>query len=408
MKRLVLAILALVVAASVGLYFLGPPRNSGTSYVDATATEVVADDDRLQAPSTNSQDPSSSEMGKQAEEGTEPGQQLPESVPADEVRESERGREPADSQDLAEVSPEKVSTAPSFDVVRVENSGRLVAAGRAEPGALVELRSGEELIDKVEADARGEWVMLPDAALSAGDHELMLVARNAGAERIADNRGSGTVIVSVQRQTAELETSTDGFDKEGAPQEDREALSAAEAPPSEPLAVLLSDDPEEAPRVLQGPREGLTSGDLSLEALSYDHEGRLTIDGRVVPSGRVFVYVDNAFFGDAVGDAEGRWRSKPEQLVSEGLHQLRLDQVDEAGTVLARLETPFVRSNFVGGLGEDGHFVVVQPGNSLWRIARGTYGRGIEYTLIFDANRDQIGDPDLIYPGQIFLLPERG
>ena len=50
MKRLVLAILALVVAASVGLYFLGPPRNSGTSYVDATATEVVADDDRLQQP----------------------------------------------------------------------------------------------------------------------------------------------------------------------------------------------------------------------------------------------------------------------------------------------------------------------------------------------------------------------
>ena len=78
------------------------------------------------------------------------------------------------------------------------------------------------------------------------------------------------------------------------------------------------------------------------------------------------------------------------------------------GQVLARLETPFVRSDFVGGLSAEGRFVVVQPGNSLWRIARGTYGRGIEYTLIFDANRDQIRDPDLIYPGQIFLIPRDG
>ncbi len=49
--------------------------------------------------------------------------------------------------------------------------------------------------------------------------------------------------------------------------------------------------------------------------------------------------------------------------------------------------------------------VIVQPGNSLWRIARRNYGRGIQYVQIFAANRDQIRDADLIYPGQIFLIP---
>ena len=49
---------------------------------------------------------------------------------------------------------------------------------------------------------------------------------------------------------------------------------------------------------------------------------------------------------------------------------------------------------------------VVQPGNSLWRIARGTYGSGLQYTVIYEANKDQIRDPDLIYPGQIFTLPK--
>ena len=46
------------------------------------------------------------------------------------------------------------------------------------------------------------------------------------------------------------------------------------------------------------------------------------------------------------------------------------------------------------------------PGNSLWRIARQVYGKGIQYVEIFEENKSLIKDPDLIYPGQIFNLPE--
>jgi hypothetical protein len=49
---------------------------------------------------------------------------------------------------------------------------------------------------------------------------------------------------------------------------------------------------------------------------------------------------------------------------------------------------------------------VVIRGDNLWQISRTTYGRGIRYTVIYKANRDQIRDPDLIYPGQIFVLPK--
>ena len=45
-------------------------------------------------------------------------------------------------------------------------------------------------------------------------------------------------------------------------------------------------------------------------------------------------------------------------------------------------------------------------GDSLWQISRRTYGNGKRYTVIYDANRDQIRDPDLIYPGQIFVMPK--
>jgi nucleoid-associated protein YgaU len=49
--------------------------------------------------------------------------------------------------------------------------------------------------------------------------------------------------------------------------------------------------------------------------------------------------------------------------------------------------------------------MVVSRGDSLWRISRLTYGAGTRYAVIYKANRDQVRDPNRIYPGQIFVLP---
>ncbi|MEZ5752233.1 MAG: LysM peptidoglycan-binding domain-containing protein [Paracoccaceae bacterium] len=49
--------------------------------------------------------------------------------------------------------------------------------------------------------------------------------------------------------------------------------------------------------------------------------------------------------------------------------------------------------------------ITVQPGHTLWGISAQHYGEGDLYVQIYNANRSQIRDPDLIYPGQIFTLP---
>lgn len=49
--------------------------------------------------------------------------------------------------------------------------------------------------------------------------------------------------------------------------------------------------------------------------------------------------------------------------------------------------------------------ITVQPGSTLWAISRERYGDGLLYVQVFEANRDKIRDPDLIYPGQVFELP---
>ena len=108
--------------------------------------------------------------------------------------------------------------------------------------------------------------------------------------------------------------------------------------------------------------------------------------------------------GRTTVDPDGRWRVALEGQVPYGVHTLRVDQLDGTGRVVARVESPFSRAEIMTALaGETA--VIVQPGNSLWRIARRVYGKGVRYAIIYEANRNQIRNPDLIYPGQVFTVP---
>jgi nucleoid-associated protein YgaU len=120
----------------------------------------------------------------------------------------------------------------------------------------------------------------------------------------------------------------------------------------------------------------------------------------------VRIYVDNRPAALVVGNAKGAWSSGLDESLAPGTYTLRLDQLDAKGQPVARIETPFTRVSeppVEGQLQVD--YVVVQPGNSLWRIARRLSGQGLNYVYIYDANQGQIRNPDLIYPGQVFAIP---
>lgn len=288
----------------------------------------------------------------------------------------------------AEAEP-AAPAAPGFDVVRVSEAGDTVIAGRASPGAEVQVLDGGELIGTVTADDRGEWVLLPDEPLKSGSRELSLQSTTPAGEA----KESDDVVVLVVPER--------GKDIAG-----RETEAAAE-----PLALLVpkagSATEDLGTRVLQKPSvEGeveAVTGTLSLDHVDYDDNGNLSLGGRGTGGANVQVYLDNGLVGQAQVDGDGRWRLKPEQGVEPGVYTLRLDEVKD-DKMIARLELPFSRAEPLDSFAEDA-FIVVQPGNSLWRIARRTLGDGVRYTVIYQANQDQIRDPDLIYPGQIFEIP---
>ena len=280
-----------------------------------------------------------------------------------------------------------VTDAPAFDVVRVEG-GHAVIAGRAAPGAHVTVSDGDHIVGEAVANDHGEWVLVPQDALAPGNHELGLTAKLADGRTLDSDR---IVVVVVPEPNKDIA---------GRPGTGSGALALSVPRQGQgPTQILQS------PGSSQPGSKGAGNASLGVDVIDYDQNGRLVLSGHATPDSTVLVYLDDNLLGRAEADASGRWRLAPQSRQSPGLYTLRVDELNVAGKVTQRIAMPFTRAKPSEALSE-GANMVVQPGNSLWRIARRSYGQGTRYTVIYEANKDQIRDPDLIYPGQVFVLPK--
>jgi nucleoid-associated protein YgaU len=298
------------------------------------------------------------------------------------VEPSKAGESEATGSEAA-VAPSSGAVPPSFDIVRVERGGGAVIAGRAEPGTEVEVRAGDRVIDRVRASRRGDWVATPVEPLAPGAQELTLAARRDGESAAVESEH--VVVVTVPEPTPPV---------------------AEAAAPAEAVAVLLPKDARGHGRILQAPGRISSNGRLALMVVDYDESGRIRLTGEAPPGAPIRLYVDNRPAGEVAAGPNGQWSAVLDRQLSPGDYTLRLDQLDASGHPVARLETPFTRVTqppIEGKVQVD--YVIVQPGNSLWRIARRLYGKGMTYVHIYEANEGQIRDPDLIYPGQVFEIP---
>ena len=309
--------------------------------------------------------------------------------------------------------------APTFDVVRVNPAGDAVIAGRAAPGAKVSVLAGKKLVGTVKADDRGEWVLVPEKPLESGSRELSLEAKLPGAEvvkskevvvvAVPDRPDAGTSLAVIMPRKGDgpskvLQSASSGSSTSSTTQPassaNQASSSANQASGSTSKVVANNDaqaDNKRSTLVVRPP--------VSLESVDYDEKGDLILSGRADVGATLNLYVDNASIGQTVGNTDGTWQLRPGAAVSTGDHRLRVDQLGTDGKVAHRIELPFSRAEPELTKLVEGQ-VIVQPGNSLWRIARRSYGQGLMFTVIYEANKGQIRDPDLIYPGQIFALPK--
>jgi len=259
--------------------------------------------------------------------------------------------------------------------------GNAVIAGRAAPNSKIVIFDNGRPLGQINADSHGDWVFIPKNPFPPGSRQLSLKMLVDGQKAVV----SDDVVVLVVPE----------------PKKDISGRKANRK--SQPLALKFSKKGG-ASSVLQKPTRNVDIGTLSVETVDYDEVGQLIISGHAAPKTLVIIYLNNIVIGKSVVDEAGAWKMRPDNRVKPGLYTLRADEVALSGKVLSRVSMPFLRADPIKKTPSE-PFFIVQPGNSLWRIARKTLGSGFEFTTIYEANKERIKDPDLIFPGQVFVLP---
>src|SRR5712675_3293617 len=312
------------------------------------------------------------------------------------------------------VPPDSEDGVPAFDIARIEPTGEAVVAGRATPGATVELLRNGEPHDRAVADQSGQFVMVPPR-LPSGTYDLTLRSKQPDGKQATSKQ---SVVVTLEPK-----------------------------PTDRPVVALMT--PDKPTVVLSQPiAPNPATGAVVVETVEIEPGGKLHVSGRARPGAAVRLYLNDSFIAPVTAGTDGRFAITINEGVAPGSYRVRLDEVESnSGAVRARAEVPFnVPDTVVTGSvpaqataskrpdiaaaqqpqlaaaaatvlpdgGSPSAVVVpkiatttVSRGDSLWRISRLTYGAGTRYAVIYKANREQIRNPNLIYPGQIFVLPTR-
>ncbi|MFD1197755.1 Ig-like domain-containing protein [Brucella gallinifaecis] len=339
-------------------------------------------------------------------------------APADPSRTEEPAEQiaqPATS-DAEQQATEKEAKVPVFDILRVETDGSVVIAGQAAANASVEIIAGSKVLGTAKAGENGDFAIVLDERLKPGDHQLVLRADAEGAN----------VATSAQTAIVSVPDSPDG-----------QVLALVEEPgqasrlittPEMPLQPASSDPAGQQ----QKPQEKSDSETpIAIEAVEIEGDKVFVAGNAKALKGgnRVVVNANDILIGSSPVSPEGRFLVQSQKPLAVGDYIIRADLLNANGRIIATARVPFRReagenvSAVASGTAHqmsaaedaangtplqkvDGS-VIIRKGDNLWTISKRTYGHGTRYTTIYLANRDQIRNPDLILPGQVFVMPQQ-
>jgi len=316
--------------------------------------------------------------------------------------------------------PAAVPAPPEISVFRLEPDGTMLIAGKSTVGWQTHI-----LIDGVRAaeaqlDGSGQFAEFLTLEASTAPRILSLAMADAAGTEIASvdeviiaptpAPGTATDVVAEATETTEAASEATAEGTSGdASEATAEGITEAAAEPQGQTVLLAGEDGIEVLQVAQAPQ---VMSQVALDAITYNNAGDVGLAGRAAGDGFVRVYLDNRPITTSRIAEDGRWRTDLPQ-VDTGVYTLRIDEVAADGTVTGRVETPFKREDEAVLARVEAETeapriraVTVQAGSTLWAISREAYGEGILYVRVFEANRDRIRDPDLIFPGQVFTVPE--
>ena len=357
---------------------------------------------------------------------------------------------------------------PSFDLVRVEPDGQALVAGRAAPGAEVILRLDGTAVTATTADANGDFAALFVLDPSAAPRILTMGSSLPGQQEIPAEAEVALAPTSAIVAVAEPETPLVAAADPAQVAPDVETAVAPDVPADPPAALLVTKEGVNVLQSPDQTAFVAGDDGLVLDTISYTPSGDVQLAGRAMAGSVLRIYLDNAPLIDVTVGEDGRWASTM-PIIAPGIYTLRVDALAPDGAVTVQFETPFKRetpealsaatqvpvaaADVVATVGDEiaatatdvpalavpaapdaaqtaepevpGEAddpvqtveiakpapppapvsITVQPGFTLWGIASEQFGDGVLYVQVFEANKDKIRDPNLIYPGQVFVIP---
>lgn len=251
---------------------------------------------------------------------------------------------------------------PSFDLVRIENSGNIIIAGRNVRESNISILINKKIVATKHTNKSGEFVYAPSDALAPGNYVISLIDTDKNI------KSEDSVFVYVSER---------GYKNS--------------------VSLLMTKN---GSKVMQAPE--LMDGDLVVSKIDYLDTGRMVVSGRALPRLRVSLSLDDKYLGFArvsdyknfgLGADIGKLENGKEYKLNVRLH-------DSEGTTVANIEHKFVMPEMTG---DDNTFYTVRRGDCLWIIARNFLRRGVLFTMI--AERNNIDNPDLIFPNQLLQIP---
>ena len=280
------------------------------------------------------------------------------------------------------------------DILRVDESGITIIAGSGDPSTTVEAKINNQTIGKSEVNKDGEFVITGEVSSSDQPQELKIIT-------IEEKEEKTKKIVSKEPLENEedwvYETKSfiilPGLIKNNNDNEiQNERLDDVRIFEVQQTDILLKEE-----------FKNINVEKLTLDRIKYSENGTAILYGRARTDMNVMVYLNNEFKMKTIPGKDGSWEVDL-GIIPPGIYKLRIDETTINGDVKFRIETPFKQETKELLDKMFTKAITVQPGNSLWRIARRIYGKGIMYLDIYNKNSHLIKDPDLIYPGQIFSL----
>lgn len=270
-------------------------------------------------------------------------------------------------------------------------------------------------------DTAPQPVQVTEAEHSANPEPVQQVEQAVEAAAPSENAAAETTSQVATHESSEPGESTEPDEAASTDVEPvtyETASQTGEAVKEEPRAVAILKSDESGVELVQAPTptEPDAKVQIALDTIGYSDAGDVQLTGRATQGALVRVYLNNLAVSDVVTDNDGRWRGVLDD-VTPGIYTLRVDELGPGDVVLSRLETPFKREAPAvlqpkepePGVTRETpaiRAVTVQKGDTLWAISRERYGDGVLYVKVFEANRGAIRNPDLIYPGQVFNIPE--